>query len=122
MQGRTLLIRPLTAKLTRDTETFGTMDPFVEITIGGKKYKTTTCEDGGKTPTWQDVFTHHLGPEMDFRFTITDEDSVSKSDLIGEAVVPLAETFAKKSTSNWIEVQFKGKSVGTVLINLEILG
>lgn len=32
----TLLIKPLSAKLTRDTETFGKMDPYCLIRLGGQ--------------------------------------------------------------------------------------
>ena len=35
-------------KLTRDTETFGKMDPFVEIKCLCKSYRTPVHEDGGK--------------------------------------------------------------------------
>ena len=122
MQPRTLLIRPISGDLIRDTETFGKMDPFVEFTIGGKKYKTAVCEDGGKHPTWQDVFTHHLTNEQDLTFAVTDLDSVSSSDPIGEGKISLAETIAKKSTSNWHDISFKGKLAGKILINLEVLG
>lgn len=31
----TLIIKALSAKLTRDTETFGKMDPFCVIKVGG---------------------------------------------------------------------------------------
>ena len=31
----TLVILPRSANLTRDTETFGSMDPYIKLTIGG---------------------------------------------------------------------------------------
>ena len=121
MQSPTLIIRPLAAQLTHDTETFGKMDPVVEIHVGGRTYKTQCHNDGGKNPQWQDVFTHVLNGEQDFTFSVLDIDKVSKSDLIGEGRVNLAETFQRHSTSNWCDITFKGKPAGKVLINLEIM-
>jgi hypothetical protein len=50
-----LRISPLTAKLFRDTETFGKMDPYVQIKIGDMKLKTKTHDSGGKAPRWSDT-------------------------------------------------------------------
>ena len=49
----TLFIRCMHAKLTHDTETFGKMDPYVKVTIGGQSQKTKTHNSGGKTPRWE---------------------------------------------------------------------
>jgi len=43
-------IKVLDAKLTRDTEMFGKMSPFVQIEIGGQMRKTATARKAGKTP------------------------------------------------------------------------
>ena len=122
MQGQTLLIRPLSGRLTRNTETFGKMDPFCEITIGGRKYKTAVSHDAGKNPTWQDVFTHQLQGEQDFTILCSDYDSIGKTDPIGEGKINLGETFQKRSTSNWYDLSFQGKPAGQILINLELMG
>ena len=121
MQAPTLLIRPLAANLTRDTETFGKMDPVVEISIGGKTYKTACHDNGGKNPQWQDVFSHVMSGEQGFTFNVVDIDTVSKSDPIGSGQVSLAETFQKRSTSNWYDIAFQGKPAGKVLISLEVM-
>jgi Ca2+-dependent lipid-binding protein len=54
-----LNIRIISAKLTRDTDTFSKMDPYITIIWDdqtGKQTKKTTavCQDGGKTPNWED--------------------------------------------------------------------
>ena len=51
-QGSALNITVVEAKLTRDTETFGKMDPYVVITNDGQKYKTKVLDGAGKTPKW----------------------------------------------------------------------
>ena len=52
-----LIVKPLTAVLSRDTETFGNMDPYCVLTIGGQKETTACHKSGGKSPNWSDVFT-----------------------------------------------------------------
>ena len=43
----------LEAKLTRDTETFGKMDPYAVVNYLGREIgRTKVHEDGGKTPKW----------------------------------------------------------------------
>ena len=65
----TLIIKPLSGKLTRDVDTFGKMvsinfvkikDPYCMITIGTQKYRTKTHEDGGKSPAWNESFIHRV--------------------------------------------------------------
>jgi hypothetical protein len=43
-----LVIEPKTARLFRDTETFGKMDPYVKFTCGSSSKKTKTHTNGGK--------------------------------------------------------------------------
>jgi len=40
------------AKLTRDTEMLGKMDPYCVITYNGNKLKTATKVEAGKRPVW----------------------------------------------------------------------
>ena len=56
----TLIVKPLSANLTYDTETFGRMDPYAKLTIAGNSQRTRTANDMGKTPVWQDTFTFNI--------------------------------------------------------------
>ncbi len=49
-----LVIKPLQAKLTRDTDTFSKMDPYCQVVIGGQTVKGKVCSSGGKNPHWDD--------------------------------------------------------------------
>ena len=42
----------MNAKLLRNTELVGKMDPYVTIEYKKKKYKTDVDNDGGMTPVW----------------------------------------------------------------------
>ena len=43
-----LRLKVKSGRLTRDTETFGKMDPYVIVVSGKKKFKTKTHDKGGK--------------------------------------------------------------------------
>ena len=121
--GRThLIIRPQTAQLTRDTETFGKMDPQVVINIGGMTYRGTVAEGQGKTPQWNDSLSHMVqGTEKELTLTVLEVDSVSKSDLVGECKINLGEVIQRGTTSNWYEIFFDGRSAGKVMVFLQIV-
>jgi Ca2+-dependent lipid-binding protein len=50
--GGHLQITFIEGDLTRDTETFGSMDPLVEVEYLGQKMRTRVHEGGGKRPNW----------------------------------------------------------------------
>jgi hypothetical protein len=43
------------AKLLRDTEIIGKMDPFVILEYSGKNYRTKVHLSGGKHPKWEEL-------------------------------------------------------------------
>ena len=51
-----LRLTVIEAKLTRDTELFGKMDPYCVITYRDTVLKTKVIEKGGKTPKWNEPF------------------------------------------------------------------
>lgn len=42
------------AYLTRNTDTFGTMDPYCNLNFNNTLMKTNTHKSGGKEPNWKD--------------------------------------------------------------------
>ena len=120
--GRThLIIRPQTAQLTRDTETFGKMDPQCEFRVGNMVYKSSIAKDQGRTPQWTDSLSHLVqGTETELHLIVNEIDSVSSSDVIGEVKINLNETIQKGATSNWYELFWQGKSSGKILVYLQI--
>lgn len=44
------------AQLTRDTEMFSKMDPYVKMTFHKKTYKTRVKDEAGKHPKWNQTF------------------------------------------------------------------
>jgi Ca2+-dependent lipid-binding protein len=51
-QGGVLKIKVVEARLFRDTEAFGKMDPYCVLEFKEHKFRTKTHENGGKNPRW----------------------------------------------------------------------
>ena len=80
----TLQMKVCEGKLFRDTETFGKMDPFIEILYNGKTYRTKVDNEGGKEPVWNDVFEIPIYlSEKQCTIKCIDEDLFS-NDNVGE--------------------------------------
>jgi len=48
-----LHITPVNAKLTRNTEWVGKMDPYCIVKVGNLEYQTKTHKNGGFKPEWE---------------------------------------------------------------------
>lgn len=55
-----LVVTALKCKLTRDTETFGKMDPYVLFKVKDQKAMTQVKIDAGKECEWNETFTFHV--------------------------------------------------------------
>ena len=60
-----LIVKPVSGKLTHDTEVFGKMDPFVTLKLGTEKYQTKVHTDAGKYPSWNETFSFRKAPGVD---------------------------------------------------------
>ena len=118
MNCGTLIVKPLCAKLTIDTEWFGKMDPYAKCTVGGTIQKTHSANDQGKTPSWSDTLSFMTNNEVSMRVEIWDKD-VGKDDFIGQCDVPLADVYAKNRANNLYTLMRKGKSSGQIMISFE---
>lgn len=115
----TLIIRPICAKLTRDTETFGKMDPYCKVTLGTFTQKTKIADGAGKFPNWQDQLVFKKGHEDSITVEVWDYDSASKDDLVGSATVPLSRMLATHKWEDWIEITHRGRKAGEVRLGCE---
>jgi Ca2+-dependent lipid-binding protein len=77
------------AKLYRDTEFMGHMDPFVlvEVTPEKKEYRTKVLNDAGKNPSWDEIIDIPIASLKDTNFKITcyDED-IMMNDFVGQHI------------------------------------
>ena len=103
------------AVLTRDTDTVGNMDPFVELKIGGVLvHKTAVLDGGGKRPVWNDEFVYEVrnfSPEVEF--VVYDEDNFS-NDTVGMGSCQLADLCQKGGTNESYPLTYEGQGAGTI--------
>lgn len=113
-----LIVRPICAKLIRDTETFGKMDPYCTISVGTQKFRTRVAEDAGKFPNWTDQFVIRVTNEELLEFGVWDHDSASQDDIIGEGVYPLQAVVKSRNFEDWVELKHHGRKAGDVRLHL----
>lgn len=71
------------AKLTRDTELMGKMSPYVTMVFKGKKYKSRTMSNAGKTPKWKQKFIFEVNSaDEEIMVRVWDQD-LTTSDAVG---------------------------------------
>ena len=100
------------ARLTRDTETFGKMDPYVKISTRQQNFKTAVKNGAGKTPMWNQTFNidvKYIGDDMTVQ--VYDEDPGS-DDIIGEATMKLSALCVNGGIDEWFQIAYRGKSSG----------
>ena len=87
-----LIVKPISAMLTKDMDFIGKMDPYVVCQIGGEKKRTKTHNGGGKKPQWMDTLNFMTqGPVMSV--SVYDDD-FGKDDFIGEGSIQLGQFYS----------------------------
>ena len=90
MVSGNLVIKPINATLTRDTELLGKMDPYCVFILGDKKFKTKVKDEAGKNPNWVILKMIKAGEEFVTRVENLDmievevwDEDVGKDDFVG---------------------------------------
>lgn len=83
----TLVFKVVEGDFVRDTETFGQMDPKVEILFEGKSFETTEKPDAGKHPVWNESFDLEILETSVAIRLICKDVNPAFDDIIGEAIV-----------------------------------
>ena len=79
----TLLLKVIQAKLTRNTETVGKMDPYCTVTLKDQKFQTNFVKNAVLTPQWNEEFelkVHNISDEI--LLQIMDKDWNSGDDIV----------------------------------------
>ena len=101
------------ARLIRDTDTFGSMEPYCKLKYDGNKQKTKIDKSGGKTPTWNETFTYELTHCTVIVIAVWDSDTFS-NDEIGTAEIDINVIKSYGSLTDWIKLKHKGKEAGEI--------
>jgi hypothetical protein len=112
-----LIIRPICAKLTHDTETFGKMDPYCVVKLGSQVQRSAVASNAGKFPNWQDALAFRKTNEDLLSISVWDRDDATSDDLVGETTIPLSRLITNNGHfEDWIELIYKGKKAGDIRI------
>ena len=110
-------IKPVCAKLTRDTETFGNMDPYVVLMIGNHKERTAVHNEGGKFPSWKDAFVFTVQGHETMKLAVWDRDTMSNDDLVGETTIQVNTLMKPGNNDQWFPITYKNRGSGQIRLN-----
>ena len=114
-----LKITVINARLERDVEVVGKMDPYVVIANGKNKVKTTTKDDAGQVPEWNETF------EIDIKDTkklleITVRDSQTFTDRdIGATSIRVDKLTEGSTIEKGWPLKFGKENAGTLNLKSE---
>ena len=102
------------AKLTRDTEFFGKMDPYVKIKYRSDEFKTPVKDEAGFTPVWNFtcvIDVKYIGDDIEL---VCKDKDVMSSDIVGNCTLKASALCVPGGLDDWFEIHFKGKSAGKI--------
>jgi Ca2+-dependent lipid-binding protein len=111
----TLEVTIVEARLVRDTETFGTQDPYITIEHRMQKFKSKVASDGGKEPKFEETFlfeVKYIGD--DFTMKIMNKNMMLNDDTLGEATIKISGLCLPGGMDDWWKLQYKGKDGGAI--------
>ena len=100
----TLKLTVIEAKLTRDTDFWTKMDPWVQLKIRDWQAKTKTMQNAGKTPKWNETFdikVNYIGDDVNL--IIYDEDVVG-NDLVAQTNFKISALCVNGGIEEWFPV------------------
>jgi Ca2+-dependent lipid-binding protein len=118
----TLKICVVEARLTKDSGTFTTQDPYVMFENRYDRFKTKVAQDGGKEPQFNEDFemdVKYVGD--DFKMRIYAKNSIMSDDLLGEAEIKTSGLCMAGGIDDWWKVGIKGEDGGAIRFRCEFI-
>jgi hypothetical protein len=113
-----LVIRPLEARLTHDTELIGKMSPYVKVSLGDEWKTTQSAKRQHLNPIWDQSLHFRLHGEPSVFFELWNKELISKDDLIGAGSMLLGDLLSQKNLHQWVPLFYKEKDAGQLLVEL----
>jgi len=114
----TLIIKPLQAQLTRDTNLYGSVDPYVVFSLGENEVKSGVCHNGEKTPYWSDTLTLTKNVEGLLFIEVWDDKPFGREKYMACAGIPLSKLSTFNGVSEWFDLQYEDKPAGKIQLNI----
>jgi len=119
----TLVIRPLNGSLTRNTDLFSKMDPYVRVILGSQRRETSVARNAGKRPQWRDEFIIKPNAYDDvIKFEVWDQDFNSRDDFVGSGALAISTIQQKGNRiQESVQLSYKGRNAGTILVDITFI-
>jgi len=99
-----LTLKIVEGKLTRNTELFGNMDPFIQIEYRDQKFRTKVNDGGGLNPTWNETFIIPIVSVEELLIIVCKDKDLLIDDFIGKIEVEVQELCAKEIKRKWVSL------------------
>ncbi|KAF8377588.1 hypothetical protein HHK36_030970 [Tetracentron sinense] len=116
IQGQLLEITVVGCNKLKDTEWISRQDPYVTLEYGSTNFRTRTCTDGGKNPTFQEKFVFTLIEGLrELKILVWNSNTITYDDYIGSGKVQLQKVLSQGYDDSPWPLQTKtGKYAGEV--------
>ncbi|ETW02441.1 hypothetical protein H310_05954 [Aphanomyces invadans] len=117
-----LQVRVKAATNLRDVQFIGKQDPFCEVRLSGRVFRTRTHDNGGKNPRWDDSFVFNVVDPQNEQLIIVIKDSNWVSDeFIGTCNVPVNAFLHGQLVDQWYPVNHGRKQKGSINLAIQLL-
>ncbi|XP_009606823.1 16 kDa phloem protein 2 [Nicotiana tabacum] len=116
IQGQLLEVTVVSCNKLKDTEWISRQDPYVCLEYGSIKFRTRTCTDGGKNPTFQEKFVFTLIEGLrEINVVVWNSNTLSYDDFIGSGKIQLHKVLSQGYDDTAWPIQTKtGRHAGEV--------
>lgn len=97
------------AKLIKDHDLIGKMDPYCIVTVGDQQFKTQIAKSAGLDPKWEDVFNIPLNGQPEVKIQVFDDELFGK-ELIGQTSIPTQALIGQPQGNIYNLVEKDGKT------------
>ncbi|CAN6486302.1 unnamed protein product [Victoria cruziana] len=120
IQGQVLEVTVVGCTKLRDTEWISRQDPYVCLEYGSTKFRTRTCTDGGKNPSFQEKFVFTLIEGLrEINVHVWNSNTLTMDDLIGSGRILLQKVLHEGyDGSSWTLQSKTGRYAGEVSLIL----
>ncbi|KAG2704575.1 hypothetical protein I3843_05G009100 [Carya illinoinensis] len=120
IQGQLLEATVVGCNKLKDTEWISRQDPYVCVEYGSTKFRTRTCTDGGKNPTFQEKFVFTLIEGLrELNIVVWNSNTLTYDDFIGSGKVQLQKVISQGFDDTAWPLQTKtGRYAGEVRLIL----
>ncbi|KAG0473419.1 hypothetical protein HPP92_015276 [Vanilla planifolia] len=124
IQGQLLDVTVVGCSKLKDTEWISRQDPYVFLEYATTKFRTRTCTDGGKHPTFQEKTVIPLIEGLrEISVSIWNSNTITDDDFIGSGRIQLQKVLAHGyDDSSWALQSKSGKFAGEVKLIMHFAG